>query len=75
VPKHSDGESTFDVPLASSDSFAGTLAVSALFAALDRRAIQSALLACDGNGRKTAERLGIGCGHLVEKIREYDVRP
>jgi two-component system response regulator AtoC len=46
-----------------------------LLAEVEKRAIQRALLACDGNRTKTAERLGISRRQLFDKIREYDLHP
>ncbi len=45
----------------------------ALLADVERRAIESALLACAGNRTRTAERLGISRRQLFDKIREYDL--
>ena len=38
---------------------------------VERRAIQQALLAVDGNRRKAAERLGIGVRTLYDKLKRY----
>ncbi len=46
----------------------------ALLAEVERDAIHRALVACDGNRTKAAERLGISRRSLFEKIREYDLR-
>jgi two-component system response regulator AtoC len=46
-----------------------------LLADVERRAIQRALIACQGNRTKTAERLGISRRQLFDKIREYDLHP
>ena len=45
----------------------------ALLADVERRAIQRALVACQGNRTRTAERLGISRRQLFDKIREYDL--
>ena len=47
----------------------------ALLADVERRAIQRALVACQGNRTRTAERLGISRRQLFDKIREYDLHP
>jgi len=41
-------------------------------AEIERRAIQRALSAANGNRRRAAERLGIGLRTLYEKLKLYD---
>jgi two-component system response regulator AtoC len=40
---------------------------------IERRAIEQALAAVDGNRRKAAERLGIGLRTLYDKLKRYDL--
>jgi two-component system, NtrC family, response regulator AtoC len=42
--------------------------------ALERRAIEAALVAAEGNRRTAAARLGIGLRTLYEKLKRYDLR-
>jgi two-component system response regulator AtoC len=47
----------------------------ALLAEVERRTIQKALIASQGNRTRAAERLGISRRQLFDKIREYDLSP
>ncbi len=42
-------------------------------AEVERRAVRDALLSCDGNRTRAAERLGINRRQLFDKIREFDL--
>jgi two-component system, NtrC family, response regulator AtoC len=75
LPDHLDGDEPGDSHLpAAGDPIEG-LPLRALLAEVERRAIRRALLACDGNRTRTAERLGISRRQLFDKIREYDLAP
>jgi two-component system response regulator AtoC len=74
LPEHLDAA---DFPEGGLMPAAGTgeiLPLRALLAEVERRAIQRALVACNGNRTKAAERLGISRRQLFDKVREYDIR-
>ena len=50
------------------------LPLRAILAEVERRTIQQALDACEGNRTRASERLGISRRQLFDKIREYDLR-
>jgi two-component system response regulator AtoC len=77
LPEHLAGDLDDgpEVPGMPAGSEAGNLPLRAILADVERRAIQRALVACDGNRTKTAEMLGVSRRHLFDKIREYDLSP
>ncbi len=76
LPEHLDVEEPADsaMPAATGDT-AEPIPLRALLADVERRAIERALVACQGNRTRTAERLGISRRQLFDKIREYDLHP
>jgi two-component system response regulator AtoC len=75
LPEHLDVEETLDPAMPAAGDSAEPIPLRALLADVERRAIQRALIACQGNRTKTAERLGISRRQLFDKIREYDLHP
>jgi two-component system response regulator AtoC len=75
LPEHLDVEEPIDPAIPGAGEAALNLPLRALLAEVERRAIQRALLACDGNRTRTAERLGISRRQLFDKIREFDLHP
>lgn len=75
LPEHLDPEDPAVGSLALASDLDDALPLRALLAEVERRAIQRALTACNGNRTRTAERLGISRRQLFDKIREYDVHP
>jgi two-component system response regulator AtoC len=73
LPEHLDIDELADPAIPTPADPSESLPLRALLAEVERRAIQKALLACDGNRTKTAERLGISRRQLFDKIREYDI--
>jgi two-component system, NtrC family, response regulator AtoC len=73
LPEHLDVEQTTEPAPQEAGEAAELLPLPALLAEVERRAIERALRACDGNRTRTAERLGISRRHLFDKIREYDL--
>jgi two-component system response regulator AtoC len=71
LPEHLDAEAQGDSLLPATTE---RVPLRALLAEVERRAIHQALLACDGNRTRAAERLGISRRQLFDKIREYDLR-
>jgi two-component system response regulator AtoC len=72
LPEHLDADDSTD-PAITAAGEADGMPLRALLAEVERRAIQRALLACDGNRTKTAEKLGISRRQLFDKIREYEL--
>jgi two-component system response regulator AtoC len=75
LPEHLDVDDLADPATAAVGESSDPLPLRVLLAEVEKRAIHRALLACDGNRTKTAERLGISRRQLFDKIREYDLRP
>lgn len=75
LPEHLDVEDVADPSIPAAADAGEPIPLRALLAEVERRAIQRALVACQGNRTKTAERLGISRRQLFDKIREYDLRP
>jgi two-component system, NtrC family, response regulator AtoC len=75
LPEHLEVDDLADPAIPGLGDHSESLPLRALLAEVERRAIQRALLACDGNRTKTAERLGISRRQLFDKIREYDLHP
>jgi DNA-binding NtrC family response regulator len=75
LPEHLDVEDPPDSAIPAAGDPAEPIPLRALLADVERRAIQRALLACQGNRTRTAERLGISRCQLFDKIREYDLHP
>ncbi len=76
LPEHLDVEDLPDATIPAATGDAGEpIPLRALLAEVERRAIQRALVACQGNRTRTAERLGISRRQLFDKIREYDLHP
>ena len=75
LPEHLDVEEPTDPSMPSAGDSAEPIPLRALLADVERRAIQRALIACQGNRTRTAERLGISRRQLFDKIREYDLHP
>ena len=75
LPEHLDVEDAADPAIPAGGDSGEPIPLRALLADVERRAIQRALTACDGNRTKTAERLGISRRQLFDKIREYDLHP
>jgi two-component system, NtrC family, response regulator AtoC len=75
LPEHLEVDDVADPAIPGLGDHSESLPLRALLAEVERRAIQRALLACDGNRTKTAERLGISRRQLFDKIREYDLHP
>jgi two-component system, NtrC family, response regulator AtoC len=73
LPEHLDADDSVHAALPVAADPAESLPLRALLADVERRAIESALLACGGNRTRTAERLGISRRQLFDKIREYDL--
>jgi len=73
LPEHLDADDPPHAALPVAEDPAEPLPLRALLADVERRAIESALLACGGNRTRTAERLGISRRQLFDKIREYDL--
>ncbi len=74
LPEHLDADEPADPLIPAPGGPAETLPLRALLAEVERRAIHRAMLACDGNRTKTADRLGISRRQLFDKIREYDLQ-
>ncbi len=77
LPEHLEPETATEssTAIAATDAESGEgLPLRAILAEVERRTIRQALVACNGNRTKTAERLGISRRHLFDKIREYDLR-
>jgi two-component system response regulator AtoC len=72
LPEHLDVD---DAASPAAGDSAEPIPLRALLADVERRAIHRALVACQGNRTKTAERLGISRRQLFDKIREYDLHP
>ncbi|WP_240906985.1 sigma-54-dependent transcriptional regulator [Paludisphaera rhizosphaerae] len=75
LPEHLDAEEPLDPAIPAVAEASESLPLRALLAEVERRAIQQALTACNGNRTRTAERLGISRRQLFDKIREYDLNP
>jgi two-component system, NtrC family, response regulator AtoC len=75
LPEHLDVEEPMDPAISPAADSSEPIPLRALLAEVERRAIQRALVACQGNRTKTAERLGISRRQLFDKIREYDLNP
>ncbi len=77
LPEHLDVDELPDtvIPEAAATDSGEPIPLRALLAEVERRAIQRALVACQGNRTKSAERLGISRRQLFDKIREYDLHP
>src|SRR5262249_24079460 len=75
LPEHLDADERTEPAMLGSEGLDDTVPLRALLAEVERRAIQRALSACDGNRTRTAERLGISRRQLFDKIREYDLNP
>lgn len=75
LPEHLDAEEPLDPAIPAVAEASEALPLRALLAEVERRAIQQALKACNGNRTRTAERLGISRRQLFDKIREYDLNP
>jgi two-component system response regulator AtoC len=75
LPEHLQVEDATDGPIPEASDSGEPIPLRALLADVERRAIQRALVACQGNRTKTAERLGISRRQLFDKIREYDLHP
>ena len=75
LPEHLEGGDAADPAIPASPDPANPLPLRAILAEVERRAIRQALLACDGNRTRTAERLGISRRQLFDKLREYDLEP
>jgi len=73
--EHLDVDEVVDPAIPAPGDLTESLPLRALLAEVERRAIHRALLACDGNRTRTAERLGISRRQLFDKIREYGLRP
>src|SRR5262249_23567208 len=73
LPEHLEADESQDPALPAISESAEPLSLRALLAQVERPAIRQALLACDGNRTKTAERLGISRRQLFDRIREYDM--
>jgi two-component system response regulator AtoC len=73
LPEHLDADDPAQVDFPVAEVPGEPLPLRALLADVERRAIESALLACGGNRTRTAERLGISRRQLFDKIREYDL--
>jgi DNA-binding NtrC family response regulator len=59
LPEHLDVDDPMDPLIQATCESGESLPLRALLAEVERRAIQRALIACDGNRTRTAERLGI----------------
>ena len=75
LPEHLDVDRANDTSLPASADSSEPIPLRALLADVERRAIQRALVACQGNRTRTAERLGISRRQLFDKIRECDLHP
>jgi two-component system response regulator AtoC len=75
LPEHLQVEDATDPAIPEASDSAEPIPLRALLADVERRAIRRALVACQGNRTRTAERLGISRRQLFDKIREYDLRP
>src|SRR5262249_56388979 len=68
LPEHLDVEDVADPAVPAGVDSGEPIPLRALLAEVERRAIQRALTACQGNRTKTAERLGISRRQLFDKI-------
>jgi two-component system response regulator AtoC len=75
LPEHLQVEDATDLPITEASDSGEPIPLRALLADVERRAIQRALVACQGNRTRTAERLGISRRQLFDKIKEYDLHP
>ncbi len=75
LPEHLDVDDPLDPPIQAAGDAAEPIPLRALLADVERRAIRRAMVACQGNRTRTAERLGISRRQLFDKIREYDLHP
>ncbi|HLH29151.1 MAG TPA: sigma-54 dependent transcriptional regulator, partial [Acidimicrobiales bacterium] len=75
LPEHLDAEDPAGLAIPAVGETGEPIPLRALLADVERRAIQRALVACQGNRTRTAERLGISRRQLFDKIREYDLHP
>jgi two-component system, NtrC family, response regulator AtoC len=75
LPEHLDVDEPAESAIPAAGDSAEPIPLRALLADVERRAIQRALVACQGNRTRTAERLGISRRQLFDKIREYDLHP
>ncbi|MEO6811899.1 MAG: sigma-54 dependent transcriptional regulator [Isosphaeraceae bacterium] len=73
LPEHLDTGDDAEPPSPVVSTIDDPLPLRALLAEVERRTIRRALLACQGNRTRTAERLGISRRQLFDKIREYDL--
>ena len=73
LPEHLDASSRADPTDLAGGDLPDSLPLRALLAEVERRAIQRALTACNGNRTQTAEKLGISRRQLFDKIREYNL--
>jgi len=73
LPEHLDTDESPDPAIPDPADPSAPLPLRAVLAEVERRTIRQALLACDGNRSRTAERLGIGRRQLFDKLREYDL--
>ncbi len=75
LPEHLDALEPLDPTTDATGDPAEGVPLRALLAEVERKAIERALRACQGNRTKTALRLGISRRQLFDKIREYDLHP
>jgi two-component system, NtrC family, response regulator AtoC len=75
LPENLDVDESTDPAISAADLAAESMPLRALLAEVERRAIERALLACDGNRTQTAKKLGISRRQLFDKIREYGLQP
>jgi two-component system, NtrC family, response regulator AtoC len=75
LPEHLDVDESADSAIPAVGESSEPIPLRALLAEVERRAIHRALVACQGNRTRTAERLGISRRQLFDKIREYDLHP
>ncbi len=85
LPEHLETELTSSASEGGSAEYAAISAVAvaaqteslplrAILAEVERKTIQQALDACNGNRTRAAEQLGISRRQLFDKVREYDLR-
>ena len=73
LPEHFAADGSALVPTALEQEPERPLPLRALLAEVERKAVREALIACEGNRTKAAERLGINRRQLFDKIREFDL--
>ena len=74
LPEHFADDRQVAAPSGEADD-AHPLPLRVQVAEVERRAVRDALVACDGNRTRAAERLGINRRQLFDKIRELDLEP